>query len=467
MTDAPAPEPGVATRGSLAGRLIWLAAAWSCLALALTGLLLTTAFRDTATRRLEGTLQATDIEVVAATRVQGDYVVTPPVQDARTLRAYSGKYWSVVEPDGAGGFHALTRSESLFDYGLPAPLDGPGMILAAPGEPYFYDATGPDSQPLRIMAVARTLPNREAPVIFLSAIDRSEIDQDISNFAFLTWSALAVLGIGLIGAVLIQVRVGLRPLYALGDAVADVRRGKLQRLVGTYPSEIAPLAQELNGLLDHNQEVVERQRTHVGNLAHALKTPLAVMLAEAESSRGALAQTVRRQAALMKAQVEHHLQRARAAARAQQTNEKTVVADVLDELASLLERAFQTKDVEIDWRAPDDLAFRGERQDLQEILGNLLENACKWGRARIRVDAGAAGPGRLEIRVQDDGPGLPEDQYQTVLKRGMRLDEEAPGTGLGLSIVDELVKSYGGHLQLGKADLGGLSITIELPAADV
>lgn len=467
MTESPAAEPAVATRGSLAGRLIWLAAAWSILALILTGFLLTTSFRDSANRRLESSLQATDIEVAAVTRVQGDYVVTPPVQDARTLRAYSGKYWSVVEVDPQSGFHPLTRSQSLFDYGLPAPASGPGMILAAPGEPYFYDAIGPDSQPLRIMAVARTLPNRTEPVIFLSALDRSEVDQDISNFAFLTWTALGVLGVGLIAAVLIQVRVGLRPLYELGDAVADVRRGKLQRLSGSYPSEIAPLAQELNALLDHNQEVVERQRTHVGNLAHALKTPLAVMLAEAGSRQGQLADTVRKQAALMRAQVEHHLQRARAAARAQQTQQVTPVEDVLDELASLLERAFHYKDIEIDWRAEDGLAFRGERQDLQEMLGNLLENACKWGRSRIRVDAAASGPGRLTIQVGDDGPGLPTDQHQAVLKRGTRLDEEAPGTGLGLSIVDDLVKSYGGKMDLGTAPQGGLLVTIELPASEV
>ncbi|MBN8552278.1 MAG: sensor histidine kinase [Caulobacterales bacterium] len=467
MTDAPALEPAVVTRGSLAGRLIWLAAAWSIVALALTGLVLTTAFRDATTRRLESSLEAIDIEVAAVTRVQGDFVVTPPVQDARTQRAYSGKYWSVVEVDPQGGFGPLTWSESLFDFDLPAPSDGPSMILAAPGEPYFYDAVGPDSQPLRIMGVARTLPNRGAPVIFLSALDRSDIDQDISNFAFLTWTALAILGVGLIAAVLIQVRVGLRPLYDLGAGVADVRLGKRQRLVGRYPTEIAPLAEELNALLDHNQEVVERQRTHVGNLAHALKTPLAVMLAEAETSKGKLGQTVRRQAALMKAQVEHHLQRARAAARAQQTNETTSVAEVLDEMASLLERAFQGKQIEIDWRSPDQLAFRGERQDLQEILGNLLENACKWGKTRVRVDARMSSPGRMVLTVQDDGSGLPPDQHQAVLKRGTRLDEQAPGTGLGLSIVDDLVKSYGGRVELGSADIGGLKVEVELPAAEI
>lgn len=465
MTDEPVVGPAVQTRGSLTGRLIWLAAVWSLLALVLTGLLLTTAFRDSAIRRLERMLEATDREVVSVTRVQGGTIVTPPVQDARTLRAYSGKYWSVVEPSG-DGFRSLTRSESLFDYALPAPTPGAQAILSAPGTPYFYNAIGPDEQPLRVLAIARTLPNREAPVIFVTALDRSEIDQDASAFAALTWTALGLLGAGLLAAVFLQVRIGLRPLYELGTALAAVRRGKAQRLAGVYPREVAPLAQELNALLDHNQEVVERQRTHVGNLAHALKTPLAVMLTEAGASDGVLAETVRRQAALMKAQVDHHLQRARAAARAQQAGQRTPVGEVLDELASLLERVFQSKGVEIDWRAPDELAFRGERQDLQEMLGNLLENSCKWCRGRVRVTGAVSGLGRLTLTVEDDGPGLPADQREMVLKRGARLDEEAPGTGLGLSIVDELVKSYSGRITLGGSDLGGLLVSLELPMSE-
>ncbi len=466
MTEAPAPAPAIKPRGSLTRRLIWLAAIWSVVALILAGGLLTTAFRDTALRRLDGVIEMSDREVVAVTRVVNGQVITPQIQDARTLRALSGKYWSVVEPTADGGLRALTRSESLFDATLPGPPAGAQAVLAQPGEPYFYNAIGPDEQRLRVMAVARTLPNREAPVIFLSAIDRRQIDLDAGNFALLTWTALALMGAGLIGAVFIQVRVGLRPLYALGQEVADVRRGKAQRLVGSYPREIAPLADELNALLDHNQEVVERQRTHVGNLAHALKTPLAVMLAEAGSDEGLLASTVRRQADLMKAQVDHHLQRARAAARAQGSGQSTPVDEVLDELAVLLERVYQSKDVVIDWRADETLAFRGERQDLQEILGNLLENASKWAKGRVRVTAGPVAAGRMLVTVEDDGPGLPADQRDAVLKRGTRLDEEAPGSGLGLSIVDELVKSYGGKLTLGVAPLGGLEVRLELPMVE-
>jgi len=169
----------------------------------------------------------------------------------------------------------------------------------------------------------------------------------------------------------------------------------------------------------------------------------------------------------MKGQVDHHLRRARAAARAAHgLGERTPVGEVVDELAVMLERVFQSKDVEIDWRAPDDLAFLGERQDLQEILGNLMENACKWSARRVRVSAGASGLGQMIVVVEDDGPGLPEDQREAVLKRGTRLDEDAPGSGLGLSIVDDLTRAYGGRLTLAASDLGGLKTVLELPAAE-
>jgi signal transduction histidine kinase len=213
--------------------------------------------------------------------------------------------------------------------------------------------------------------------------------------------------------------------------------------------------------------VVDRQRSHVGNLAHALKTPIAVMLTEAGAREDPLADVVRRQSTAMRAHVEHHLRRARAAARAPSLGERTPVGPVLDELAVLLERVFQDKGVTIDWRAPEELEFRGERQDLQELAGNVLENACKWGRKRVRAIAeplpGGAG---FRLTVEDDGPGLPEHRREEVLKRGARLDESAPGSGLGLSIVDELARAYGGAVELGQSAMGGLKVEVRLPSAE-
>jgi signal transduction histidine kinase len=317
-----------------------------------------------------------------------------------------------------------------------------------------------------VAASQKQLPGREEPVVFIAAINRSNIDSDTRQFATLTWIALGLLGMGLASAVFFQVRIGLRPLYELGQEIGDVRKGRATRISQDYPVEIAPLAEQLNKLLDHNQEVVERQRTHVGNLAHALKTPLSVMLAETEGQSGGLPEIVRRQSEIMRGQVDHHLRRARAAARAQGSGERTAVAEVLDEMAVMLERVFQAKGVEIDWRAPDELMFRGERQDLQEMVGNLLENACLWCERRVKVSAGATGMGRLLLVIEDDGPGLPGDRRDEVLKRGARLDEDVPGTGLGLSIVDELTRAYEGRLTLGDSDMGGLKAVLELPAAE-
>ena len=244
-----------------------------------------------------------------------------------------------------------------------------------------------------------------------------------------------------------------------------MRRGKSDQILGAYPTELTPLAEELNALMAHNQDIVERQRTHVGNLAHALKTPLSVLLAEADLQPSGLASMVTRQAEAMRLQVDHHLRRARAAARAQGLGERTSVAEVLDELSRTLGRIYSTKQIGIDWDADEDLFFLGERQDLLELAGNAMENACKWGASKVRVRAQAESDEQLTLTIEDDGPGLAPDQRAAVLARGARLDETAPGSGLGLSIIDDLIRSYGGSLSLGDSRLGGLLVTLILPRA--
>ncbi|WP_084176048.1 ATP-binding protein [Brevundimonas bacteroides] len=456
---------------SLTRRLIWLASAWIVVALAATGWILTTQYQESAFRRLGDMLSDTIDEVVIATVATPDGVTVAEIRDAPTLRGLSGKYWMVAEvlPDGA--VRVLARSPSLAGETLYIAPELPARLQASMGDLLTYNDPGilrpPQRQPLRIAASLKTLPGRTEPVVFMAGIDRSDIEADTREFAAYVWIALLALGVGLVIAVFLQVQIGLRPLFALRNEIANVRKGRAARIEHAYPLEIQPLAEQVNRLLDHNQEVVERQRTHVGNLAHALKTPLSVMLAEAEGKIDPLAEIVRRQTEVMKGQVDHHLRRARAAARAAHgLGERTPVGEVIDEMAVMLERVFQSKDVEIDWRAPDDLAFLGERQDLQEILGNLMENACKWSTRRVRVSAGASGLGQMIAVVEDDGPGLPEDQRAAVLKRGTRLDEDAPGSGLGLSIVDDLTRAYGGRLTLGASDLGGLKAVLELPAAE-
>jgi signal transduction histidine kinase len=453
-------------RPSLALRLVLLAGIWSVVILAVTGVFLTALFHEESVSRFDDSLLDVANGLYAGSNVDPNGEVdAPPLTDSRAMRAYSGKYWQIAEP-AAGRVHALARSRSLWDSELKPPDGGVAALQAVAGKPVYYDTTGPVGEPLRAVAMLTHLSGRSQPVIFMAAEDRTPLDSDARRFDVETAGGLLILGVGLVLVVFVQVRVGLQPLFMLQGEVAAVRTGQAERLVQEYPSELESLALELNALVAHDQEVVERQRTHVGNLAHALKTPLSVMLAEADRHSGPLAEVVERQAEAMRTQVDHHLRRARAAARSQGARERTVVAPVLEELAHALERIFRDRNVEIDWRAPDDLCFQGERQDLMEMVGNILENACKYGGGRIRAIAAPLDGRRLRLVVEDNGPGLPEGRHAEVLRRGARLDESAPGSGLGLAIVDELARAYGGTVALANAASGGLQVVLELPRVE-
>lgn len=455
------------SKRSLVRRLVLLAAAWNLVVLVLAGVFLTAQFRDAAIRRFDQSLAVLTDDLYAGSTIDDGVLKAPVLTDIRATRAYSGRYWTIFDqPAGGGGLNVIERSRSLFDSDLMIPVEQSERLMSEPGKTLYFDLKGPQNRPLRAAALLARLPGYPRPVVFIAAEDRSPIDADADRFGRITTLALVILGVGLIAAVVVQVRVGLVPLFRLRREVAAVRRGRAEKLDGDYPEELAPLAVELNALLSHNQEVVERQRTHVGNLAHALKTPLSVMLTEAGQQPGGLAEVVARQAQTMREQVDHHLRRARAAARSQTSGERTPVEPIMDELAVTLERIFQDKGVEIDWRCPEDLCFQGERQDFMELAGNVMENAGKWCRGKVRAEAVASSPERMTLTVDDDGPGLPPDRWIDALKRGQRMDEHTPGSGLGLSIVDELARAYGGSVALGASPLGGLRVTLVLPRSE-
>lgn len=465
---ASAASGGLANRSSLVRRLVVLAAVWSLAVLVVAGVALSLFFSHAATTRFDDELADTVDSLLAGTAVEAG-VITPPVfTDPRSLRAYSGEYWEIAVPDGAGGLHPVARSRSLWDRALSPPPHGLEALARAPGTPIFYDSGGPLSKTLRVAASQVRVADAPTPVVFMAAEDRTPVDRDVRTFVTTIAVALALLGAGLIAAVIIQVRVGLQPLFALRREVAAVRTGRLERLVGPYPVELEPLASELNALLAYNQEVVERQRTHVGNLAHALKTPLSVILTEASQSGGALARLVRRQAETMSLQVDHHLRRARAAARTHGAGERTEIRPTLEELSRTLEKIFRERIDRIDVECADDLWFLGERQDLLEIVGNVMENACKWCKRRVRVTASTSprSQRQLLLVIEDDGEGLAAEGREAVLQRGERLDESSPGSGLGLSIVDDLIRAYGGTIRLSSSALGGLKVEMMLPRAE-
>ena len=453
-------------RPSLVRRLVLLAVVWNAVVLLVAGVFLTAQFRDAAIRRFDQSLAVLTDDLYAGSTVEEGVLKAPFLTDIRATRTYSGRYWTISRRAPDGALKVVERSRSLFDTDLMVASRQVDLLDAAPGKTLYFDMRGPQDKPLRAAAILTRLPGYADPVVFLAAEDRSPIDADADRFGRITALALLLLGGGLILAVVVQVRVGLAPLFQLRREVASVRRGRAERLTRTYPEELEPLAVELNALLAHNQEVVERQRTHVGNLAHALKTPLSVMITEASQQPGSLAEVVSRQADVMREQVDHHLRRARAAARSQTSGERTPVEPILDELAVTLERIFQDKGVEIDWRCPEDLCFQGEKQDLMELAGNVMENAAKWCRGRIRAVATPTSPDRWTLVVEDDGPGLPPERWVDALKRGQRMDEHTPGSGLGLSIVDELARAYGGSVALGESSLGGLRVCLDLPRSE-
>jgi signal transduction histidine kinase len=454
---------------SLAARLIAAAAVWTMLALAVGGFVLSGAFRSVALENFDAGLRADMDGLIAAAEPDenGGVVLQDRFVNHQFDRVYSGLYFQ-IKPAMAGQPGAQI-SRSLFDRGIaPVSEEKHGALT------YGY-AAGPENQTLRVLSQRVEFPIASTPdqndtkvYTFLVAGDLSAVDAESSAFnGTLIWS-FVLLGLGLVVAILLQVRVGLLPLRRLKDALHRIRDGKAQRLEGEFPAEIAPLAAELNSLIEHSAEIVARARTHVSNLAHFLKTPLSVLASEAEAAQmdsgsGLLAEQVRKQVEVMRRQVDHYLARARAAGSINVLGNRTPVAPVLNDLAHVLTRIHAARDIVIDAECPSTLCFRGERQDLEEMAGNLMDNACKWARHRVRVRAVADGS-QLVLSVEDDGPGLSADERTKVGERGERLDESVPGSGLGLAIVRDISKLYKGFFDLEASELGGLKAVLTLPA---
>ena len=451
---------------SLAARLIAAAAVWTMLALAVGGFFLSNAFRTAALDNFDASLKSDMDGLTAAAEPDedGGVVLQDSFVNRRFNRVYSGLYYQIrpAQPGQAGG----QISRSLFDRSLvPTAVENRGLVA------YGY-AAGPENQKLRVVEQRVEFPIASTPdqndkklYTFLVAGDLAAVDAESRAFnGTLIWS-FVLLGLGLVVAILLQVRVGLIPLRRLKDALHRIRDGKAARLEGSYPAEIAPLAAELNSLIEHSAEIVARARTHVSNLAHFLKTPLSVLASEAEAERPEtpLAAQVKKQIEVMRRQVDHYLARARAAGSVHVLGNRTLVAPVLEDLARVLSRIHAARDIVVDAQATPGLSFRGERQDLEEMAGNLMDNGCKWARHLVRVRAEAAGA-RLILTVEDDGPGLSPEERARVGERGERLDESVPGSGLGLAIVRDISRLYAGSFGLDASPLGGLKARLELPA---
>ena len=460
------PEGPIKTQ-SLVLRLVRGAIIWALPLLLVTALTLTWLYRNTTYRSFDDPLVSAVTALIATAEVQDNRLtLTREPLDPRYQRALSGRYWLVGFLQDDGVVEPISASRSLLEATLVLPSKAVTELQAQQGEEIRARTEGPDAdETLRLVARQVVLPNMNTPVVVIAAADSRAASRSILSFALTAIGLMLLISIGLVTAVVMQVRTGLKPLFDLRDRVADVREGRAGQVDGVYPTEIQPLATELNSLITHNKDVVERARTHVGNLAHALKTPLAVLQNEAQSSKKTPSEIVSRQTETMKQQVDHHLRRARAAARGQSIGVSTDVTETLGGLARTLSRIYGNKNIDFDIDLMEGLVFRGAKRDLEEMAGNLMDNGCKWTKASLEVRAfvSSEDEANFVVVVSDDGPGMAENQYVEALKRGARLDEATPGSGFGLAIVDDLAKAYKGSVALGKSDLGGLKVTLTLP----
>jgi len=439
---------------SLGGRLLLSASVLIVLALLATGVAMDFALRRFIQGQVDGRLDGQILSVADALRVDPDGALRlertvdgPPFE-----RPFSGWYWEVLTPS------PKLRSTSLM-------ADNFAMAPLSPEDrprPMTVPGIGPGEEPLRVRAQRIRLASQtlviaaSAPLHALAGPLREAMTPLIFT--------LVLLAAALIGGVLLQVRLGLRPLTRLRAELADVRAGKAERVTGAQPIEVRPLVTELNTLLEQNATNLERARRHVANLAHGLKTPLATLALALEDSGQDNERKLRPLVTLMDRRIRHHLTRARAAAQGGPERARTLLAPRIDDHVAAFAKLYADKRLAFQIVAPADVAVACEAQDLDEMLGNLLDNACKW--ARLTVAIAVVGRGHeIEVTLEDDGPGLSLDQRAEVMRPGQRLDEAAPGYGFGLPIARELAELYGGDLGLAAASLGGLKVVLRLPAA--
>jgi signal transduction histidine kinase len=437
--------------GSLTRRMIGIAAIWIIVLLGAGGYALDRILTSAITRNFDAQLDYVLTALIASSEIgpEGEIFLNRPPADQRFLEAYSGVYFQIsganVEP---------FRSRSLWDQTLK--VGPPHQDL----DVHTYDSRELETETLRIVERDVKLPGSPVRWRFQVGQNRIDLDEQIKVLRRTLVRSFGVLGLGLLMLAALQALYGLWPLRRVRKAIASIRSGEKARIEERFPLEIEPLTEELNALLVHNEVQAEEARRHAGNLAHALKTPLTVITNAASAGSPDLAETVQREAATMRRQVDHHLARARAIGRRASAQARAEVWPSLEAVERAVSKIY---DATVDLDGDRGAAVRVERQDLDEMVGNLIENAAKYGGGRVFVTVRTT-PECVEIDVEDDGRGIPEAMRAAIFDRGVRLDTEKPGTGLGLAIVRDVAEIYGGSIHLEESeDLGGLLARLKLP----
>jgi signal transduction histidine kinase len=439
----------------LTTRVISLSIFWIVLTLLVTAFLLTWLYRDHIEQHYDAHVFTHVEELMAAVESgpDGSFSLYRQPTDPRFHRLNSGWYWQILAGD-----RVLAKSGSLGEN----LLDVSGLNFEENHN--MQEILGPNGQTLRAQVVHMSHERIPEAITILATAPEIQIRDDVQDFLWHIMISFLLLALGLSIAVVVQVTVALRPLKAIKTAISDVHAGKFDRLPRDFPADVQPVVDELNSLIDHNETLLKRARTQLADLAHAVKTPLTVIRNEARELESKQGQLILDQAHVMSGNIDHYLSRARISGQKGALGSRTSIKAVTEDLRFAVERMFKGRDISIELCSKGDCRFSGEVQDLEEMLGNLVENACKWARRTVEIRCRLDGD-RLTLTVEDDGPGIAREDFENVLQRGHKLDETIPGHGQGLGIVKDIAELYGGSIRLGKSPLGGLKAELELPAA--
>ena len=443
---------------SLAVRLFFSATIWIIFTLVSAGLLLSDLNEKTNFTAFDDRLNLLLETLIGASRVDSSDSITvvSTIGDPRFFQPYSGWYWQVNN-----GTKTLVRSRSMWDQVFTSDkrlIGGRSQFIDSVNQTNERDKFI-ETKKLHIIERNISFPGIDSPVTFIVSGDTEEYQQNINKFDNTLSVILFILGTGLMIAVFLQVKFGLLPLNKIKASLFKVRNGDEDKLKESYPLEVQPLASEINELLDHNAKIIDRAKTHVGNLAHVLKTPLAVISNEIKTEDNIM----NNQVILMKRHIDRYLKKAHLESVGTFSKEKINIIDLVKKMISIFKKLYPEVQINLDESVQEAFVF-GSMDDLEEVIGNIIENACKYGKNKIEVEIRISEKNNLELVISDDGLGLSQEQMNKVFARGFRIDEQKPGTGLGLNIVKDIVETYmKGKVTLSKSKLGGLEVNILLP----
>jgi signal transduction histidine kinase len=442
-------------RKSLALRIISLSGAWIVMALVVTAILLVNIYRDHAARYYDEHVSMHLEELFEATELGADGTIALKYypSDPRYNEFQSGWYWEIRQSG-----KTLKRSPSLGENKLNI-----GIVQPA-GKVAIHEMMGPAGEMLRVHVIEVGQGPGLDPLVYLASSPMAGYTDDTTSYSNHVLGTFLLLGFGLLIAVVLQVRIALKPLKAISAGITDIREGRASKLPASSLEDVQPLVEELNNLIEHNAVLLRRARNRLGDLAHAVKNPLTVINNEAHRMEKGQKELIIRQINDISRNVDHYLSRARAHGAKKILGTRSRVKPVIEDLVYVMQRIYKDRKLEYDFSELKDYWFRGEGQDLEEMTGNLMDNASKWAKSRVLIHAEAAN-GRLLFMVEDDGPGIADSEIENVMRRGHKLDESKPGHGQGLGIVKDIAALYGGSLQLSRSSLGGVQARLDLPIA--